>query len=238
MCLRQGLDHEFADIFSQHIRDLNLFVAEGSQGPIGSFIDVVRTNEGNEASSWERIAILGRKDLIDRKESLQKAANDAGLPEPDEMKVESLALDWLFYELAFDALNNACYMQHNYGKYIRDFDGQGPNYLAQYTMSNEFLKKYPSSAPTIEVDYLRAKAGFALILLHDAAIAKGVFPHAKQVDWLVNQLSENVMNSPLDKPFTSQEIRVHLRNMSPDRNGRARLADFILSLDDEEQTSS
>lgn len=242
-CLRQGLDLEFSSIFEQHLRDLNLLIGDGLQAPT-SRIDVLRAKGENQENAWQRVVVLNRNELAERKEWLQAAFACLEIPQPKpddeerykeaERAVEATALDWLFYEQVVDVLNSACFMQRTYGKYIHDFNGVSPHFQAELTISTAYQKAHPEIMTTLRNDYERFKAGFGLMFLRDALLAKGVFAHAQQADWLINLCLKNglgasALNDKPIMPFKTEEVAAHLQIIKPERDGAGRLREFVMS---------
>jgi len=192
-----GLDQEFIPIVGQHIVDLQLVASNTATQSQLTVREVFQ--EGEKRGKWQRQALLSVVQLKQYQQALIACTKgsrfkDCLLPAVAplvslkgdviddgtscELLASEVAADWLFYEMAADALSNSYYMRQKYGRYIRDFNGQMPSYEAEQSISQKFIETY-GDGRTIHPhlrrdDYNSLKAGIAVELLSDNLIRRGI----------------------------------------------------------------
>lgn len=229
-CLKQGLNPAFAEIFKAHLDDLQLVIRDDSDrsGPGVSELDVLRIPQVGEEKEgpYRRLMIVSRRDLDGRVGMLRTVLPDEG-DETQTSRLRGVALDWCYYELAFSALNNACFMERTYGCYINDFDGQGQSFRTQYTLSVEFLEQMGSEGVSVEDDFLGLKSRFGLMMLTHSLLRHKVVRGAKRAEWISNQLSQQFPHI-----CSSEELSDRLKMIQPDLHAARRIAELAISVFD------
>ncbi len=236
-----GVADEFLPIVSNHLSDLQLVM---STTATASHLDVgcsIRQNE--RRSTWNRRAVISmtqfkqyQQAISDTFEIFKRGDDLVGEVAPvvaiggdnlDDGSRKSLvsvdyALDWIFYELSADALANSYLMQHKYGKYIPDFNGQSPSYEAELSIAEQFIKDY--SGDTVDDRRLareeseNLKSGLSLLLLTDNLVSRGI-GNVKQSEWMVKHLRQNYplprkRKAPIN-PFDRYEIIKRFAGLEP-----------------------
>jgi hypothetical protein len=197
-----GLNDSVLTIAEQHIKDLHVeFVSPGMQTE-ASFLDVGGTvnQPDGRIINWARFMLISQKEVRDRRALLQKVVKppEAGLENKAMNATHLAAVDWIFYELAFQAVGNSVYMQHYFGRYIDDFNGQNPHYEAHLEITNV------SNIYVARKKFTAMKRGFGLFMLHD-----GLVRHE-----LATNLSE------------ASQVILALKEKSPDLQGSMRMGDL------------
>lgn len=244
-----GLDPQFLAIFDRHLNDLRIartntidesrlwLVRRGPDDPVNPL-------------GWKRRAEISktqleeyRRIIIDSIDAIKKAGVHGEIHDNDTI-TRSLAFDWVFYELTADAAANSCYMQQKYNRYVSDYNCQSPHYRAELTISGAYLHRYDDHVPVqaVERDHRDFRSGMSLILLHDAVLHSGLFTSAAQTRLFIMQLRKSYLGRKdpdgvtLFDPLHQGEIAMRLGTIEPTDHikERARLAEYLLSLEDED----
>lgn len=234
--VRLGLNVEFIPSFNQHMSDLHVVVREDSKHPDAppSSIGVYKVQLPNESPEkepgWRRLHIVSQREVKQRQDMLAEVIEQRGIIDADRRKLQTAAIDWIFYENVLAVVSNACYMQQNFPNgYIGDFNGQSHYYRTERHISAEYLRQTSTSYITVEEDYESLKEGFGLMMLHESLLRKGVVAKAKMADWIIEKLRQDNQNA-----YRGDKITAHFEAMKPDHEVGRRIAALALEVFDPE----
>lgn len=235
-----GLDHEFAAILFHHLEDLHVVV--GARGD-DSFLGVRCHKElvdGKPQKRWHRVMDVGRDHLKQYSTKITECSHllgGEGLSDPQSQK---LALDWIMFELSADAAANSCYMQHKFGRYVPDYNGQSEHFRSELTIARSYLESAGVEGDfvnqrSIEADHADFVAGSSLLLLQNAILRHGLSESYGRVQWFINKLRleyPDLKDSPGLDPMSDYDIIQRLSSV-PRLETRKMLAQYALLLDDD-----
>ncbi len=227
--LELGLEPEFAAIAGRHIQDLYIGIDTRPKESKTSSLTVMKS-QNYPTCEYVRAAIIGMHDVEVRRRAISNSCAKQGI-KPDKIAVSKTAFDWVFFELCFDAVNNACRMQQKYGKYVRDYNGQNIYDEAHLTISRAFMEEYAADFTKNDLitEYELTKAGFALQLLKDTFVRNNIVSNNTRAEWLVTKLAKNHSNTKSKgiPPYRQDELMLRLTNIRPAQDVTAEWAKFF-----------
>lgn len=231
-CTRLGLGSEFIPMFRQHIEDIHIVFYKEDENPAfeqEQSLYVLRTPDpvSGDVGSFKRVLLMSEETIRRRKRLLHEVIPqlDVGRATPENFT--GLAVDWVFYEACADALNNACFMQQNWPKYIGNFNGQCSYFQTENTISSNFIYSKKSDEFSVEEDSLNFRKGFGLLMLYDAVLAKGVAKSSTEANWIMNGLRQKFKDA-----HTSEEIQARLKAIIPSRDMERKWGEFAVAVCD------
>lgn len=240
-----GLDNQFVPIVGRHIAELR--IAETHDR---STLDVhAYKEEGDKRVMWRRVALLSHDELITKREVVESVFSQLNRSEDLQHVVEepstvidlsgenietqkirdlslAVATEWVFYELAADAVASSYYMQQKWNRYIADFNGQSPHYAAELSIAQRFLEMYADqttlSDSMVRGEYNAFRSGLGLILLQDSLLRNGVTPSRKINEWVIQGLTSTYPSidgrNTVVEPYSRAAISERLTALIPKKN--------------------